>query len=120
MELIRGTGTWANWWEITAPSAKVLDYIRYSVPVNHRSYDSDTHTWRVHEKYVDPVRTLMQSSGFAPTEDPYEVLHLRPTAPQAIIKAAFRELVKELHPDHGGDAEQFKRVNDAYHKLVKV
>ena len=30
------------------------------------------------------------------------------------IRAAYRERVKEVHPDHGGDEESFKQVREAY------
>jgi hypothetical protein len=30
------------------------------------------------------------------------------------LKAAYRERVKEVHPDHGGDQETFERVREAY------
>ncbi|NJL54363.1 J domain-containing protein [bacterium] len=61
---------------------------------------------------TDPVASV--------DEDPYAVLHLRPTAPPAIIKAAWRELAKILHPDAGGDPKEFVRVKAAYDKLTKV
>ena len=30
------------------------------------------------------------------------------------IKASYKRLVKEKHPDKGGTTEEFKRINDAY------
>lgn len=30
------------------------------------------------------------------------------------IKRAYREKVKEVHPDHGGDREEFQRIREAY------
>jgi hypothetical protein len=48
----------------------------------------------------------------------FEILGVGPDADQAQIKAAYREKVKEVHPDaDGGDEEQFKRVNRAYERL---
>jgi hypothetical protein len=39
-------------------------------------------------------------------------------ADQAAIKRAYRERVKETHPDtEGGDEERFKKVNRAYERL---
>ncbi len=38
-------------------------------------------------------------------------------SPEA-IKAAHRRLVKRHHPDVGGDAEEFRRINAAYQQLV--
>jgi DnaJ-class molecular chaperone len=83
------------------------------------------HTWYVHEKYVDDLRQLqregtpIQHNTNRVISDPYAVLHLRPTAPPAIIKAAWRELAKLLHPDHGGNPEEFQRAKEAYEILSK-
>ena len=47
-----------------------------------------------------------------------EALGLAWGASRASIKAAHRRLVKQHHPDVGGDAESFRRVNDAYQLLI--
>jgi curved DNA-binding protein CbpA len=33
------------------------------------------------------------------------------------VREAYREKVKEVHPDRGGSAESFKRVTEAYEAL---
>lgn len=50
----------------------------------------------------------------------YEVLQIDPKADQAVIRAAYRTLMKELgnHPDHGGATEQAQRINEAYSHLI--
>ena len=50
--------------------------------------------------------------------DPYAVLGVSSTASNTEIKAAYRQLVKQHHPDLGGSAEAFRRVNEAYQSLV--
>lgn len=47
-------------------------------------------------------------------KDYYEILGVSPDATQEEIKAAFRELAQEHHPDHGGDEEKFKEINEVY------
>jgi len=47
-----------------------------------------------------------------------ETLGLAWGASRASIKAAHRRLVKQHHPDMGGDAESFRLVNDAYQLLI--
>jgi len=43
-----------------------------------------------------------------------------PTPEEAEIRRAYRERVKEVHPDTaGGDEEAFKRVTEAYDRLVE-
>lgn len=48
----------------------------------------------------------------------YRVLGLRWGASREAIKKAHRRLVKQHHPDMGGEAEAFRRVNDAYQLLM--
>lgn len=53
-------------------------------------------------------------------KDFYAILGVSPTADDAAIKAAYRKLAKELHPDtnKASDAEtKFKEVNEAYETL---
>lgn len=47
----------------------------------------------------------------------YETLGVSKNASTDDIKKAFRKKAHELHPDKGGDAEQFKKVNEAYQVL---
>jgi len=46
------------------------------------------------------------------------ILELAWGASQAAVKAAHRRLVKVHHPDMGGDAESFRRINAAYQLLI--
>lgn len=41
-------------------------------------------------------------------------LGLEGGASSETIKAAYRRLAKEHHPDHGGNDEDFKRLQEAY------
>jgi len=50
--------------------------------------------------------------------DALAVLGLQAGASQEAIKRAFRHLVKQHHPDMGGSAEAFRRVTEAYQRLV--
>ena len=51
--------------------------------------------------------------------NPYQVLGIQPGADEEAIKAAYRQKAKETHPDHGGSAEAFQRVQEAYESLTK-
>lgn len=46
--------------------------------------------------------------------DPYSILGVDKNADDATIKAAYRKLAKEHHPDRGGDNELFAKINAAY------
>ncbi|MFC4990130.1 DnaJ domain-containing protein, partial [Saliphagus infecundisoli] len=39
-------------------------------------------------------------------ESPFDVLRIAPDADDAEIERAYRERVKEAHPDHGGSADE--------------
>lgn len=52
-----------------------------------------------------------------PASEAYDALDIERGASQDSIKSAYREKVKEVHPDSGGDEEAFKRVNRAYETL---
>ena len=50
--------------------------------------------------------------------DPHEVLGVPKDATPAEVKAAYRRLSMVHHPDRGGDAEDFKRVAEAYERCA--
>ncbi|MFC4549951.1 MULTISPECIES: J domain-containing protein [Halorussus] len=56
----------------------------------------------------------VEDGGVDPTEAAFAVLGVGPNATLAEIKQAYREKVKEVHPDHGGDREAFQQVREAY------
>lgn len=41
-------------------------------------------------------------------------LGLPPSAGESAVRAAYRERVKDAHPDHGGDRESFRELREAY------
>lgn len=49
--------------------------------------------------------------------DPYGVLGVGQGAPDGDIRKAYHKLAREHHPDKGGDAEKFKKVQEAYEIL---
>lgn len=49
----------------------------------------------------------------------YRTLGLEPGADEASVREAYRERVKEVHPDaEDGDESEFRRVNEAYERLT--
>jgi len=50
--------------------------------------------------------------------NPYEILGVKPDASEKEIKKAYRKLALKNHPDHGGDEEKFKQINEAYTALT--
>ncbi|MGF0538049.1 J domain-containing protein [Agrobacterium sp. ES01] len=49
--------------------------------------------------------------------DPYEMLGIERDANEQAIKSAYRKAAKTAHPDSGGDAEQFARLQTAFDLL---
>jgi hypothetical protein len=49
-----------------------------------------------------------------PRDAAFAVLGVPSSATLPQVKSAYREKVKEVHPDHGGDRESFRRVREAY------
>ena len=49
--------------------------------------------------------------------DYYDVLEVSPRARQSVIDKAYRALMREDHPDQGGDARKAQLLNEAYEVL---
>lgn len=47
----------------------------------------------------------------------YDILGVEKDASQDEIKIAYKERVKESHPDHGGSSEDFIKITEAYETL---
>lgn len=50
--------------------------------------------------------------------DPWKILDLRPTKDRQQIEKVWRKLASLHHPDHGGDAEKFKEIREAYEQAL--
>jgi|AntAceMinimDraft_1070359.scaffolds.fasta_scaffold02182_8 curved DNA-binding protein len=49
--------------------------------------------------------------------DYYNILGVDKNAATSEIKAAYKKLAMQHHPDHGGDVTQFQKINEAYETL---
>ena len=59
------------------------------------------------------------NDGSNANECPYAVLGVpQGAAPQA-VRDAYKRRVRETHPDKGGDAESFRKIDQAYKELAK-
>lgn len=59
-----------------------------------------------------------QAASVDPRQEGLALLGLEPGASVAAIKRAYRRLAKQHHPDLGGDAEAFRRLDAAYRSLL--
>ncbi len=106
----------------------LVDCLKMTIPASSRTYDPATVAWTVAPPYAATARRLMRQafdyvaeSGqtahaappdpIRPTDHAYADLHLLPSAPPALVEAAFKALSKEMHPDRGGQHEAMVRIN---------
>jgi hypothetical protein len=109
----------------------VLDHFKATIPSDGRGWDQTTKKWVVRALYIADLLTFLhgykaqvqddrQPAQDAPRlpmpeelRDAFTALHLAPSAPLCVAEASYRALSKYYHPDHGGVADDFHRVNDA-------
>jgi hypothetical protein len=78
------------------------------------------------ESYADyepecppPLNTPPPARPKPKAVDPYVTLHLLPSAPPEVVKAAYKALATLHHPDKpGGDGERMRVINAAYRRLA--
>ena len=66
------------------------------------------------EPSVDDDPTNDPDERLPPADAAYRVLGLPSGADAEAVRRAYRRRVKQAHPDHGGDEEEFRRVQEAY------
>lgn len=82
--------------------------------------DANRSGWR---EYFAETAAATAAPAAEPATDPlaeaYAVLGLQPGASDEDIKAAHRELMKGVHPDHGGSSYLASKINEARDRLLK-
>lgn len=132
------------WVQLNGAAGRLLGTVRAGVrPRNLRYYDPNTQTWWVHWTWVRWVVDWARRQGWtvdysalphswqmtaagaqlahgpAPSQpSPYAELWLLDDAPLSVVKAAYRALATEHHPDAGGSTERFRRVDRAYRQIL--
>ena len=100
----------------------LIERLKATIPSHSRTYEPATKTWVVYEPWCDQALALVRLAfpdtvvvgpgARAHSEGPrqpeprpmaterhYAALHLLPSAPPALVRAAYLCLVKENHPD---------------------
>lgn len=52
-----------------------------------------------------------------PTEDAYKYFGIDKAADKNTIKSKYKQMAKQYHPDHGGNIDDFKKLNTQYDVL---
>ncbi len=97
--------------DATGRMRRWLDYCRANLYAEVEWLDGET--------YEDPESEWKPPKKSRPKAgDPYVTLHLLPSAPPEVVKAAYKALAMKHHPDKGGDTEAMQQINDAYKQLA--
>lgn len=64
--------------------------------------------------FETPEERARASQSAHPARTAFATLGLPAGAPLEEVKSAYRSKVKDVHPDQGGDEDEFKRVREAY------
>jgi len=142
--LAQATTRWDGVTELQFPyHPGLIEALKVSIPARGREWHPATKTWIVTAAYT-PIGIRLLRDAFPdaavgsdrtapppprppeplrPSDRFYAALHLQPTAPPALVHAAYRCLSKKLHPDKvpPGERDQAHRqmvaVNEAYGEL---
>ncbi|MEO5952451.1 MAG: DnaJ domain-containing protein [Chloroflexia bacterium] len=81
--------------------------------------DANRAGWR--EYFAETAESASGATGPADEDaEAYAVLGLQPGATADEIKAAHRELMKGVHPDHGGSSYLAAKINEARDRLLRT
>lgn len=69
--------------------------------------------WYVKQKTTQVTPSAMSLS------DAYYTLHLNSSASYGLVSSVWKYLAKQTHPDRGGDAELFRKYNEAFERIKK-
>lgn len=121
--------------------ADLVDALKQMIPAGARQYDPDERTWTVRAPYARYAVRLVRDyfpnldevddwGAASPPPTPpsgraasFAILHLLPSAPPALVEAAYRCLARLHHPDVAPEAEKatatatMARINAAVAEL---
>ncbi len=106
------------------------------IPVAFRNYEPAAKTWVITDwecldEWIGELRSVYaveteyddeQPAQKPPAQSiasPFATLHLLPSAPPELVKAAYKTLARIYHPDMRGDSAKMIEINRAYETLTQ-
>ena len=119
-----------GWVRVVTPyNANFVDALKADISPSHRKWDPANKSWLVNDAYLEELLVILRDHYDEVRTDldakprygdsPYKVMHLMPTAPDVLVKSAYRLLSMSVHPDRGGSDEIQVRLNLAYEEIAK-
>jgi hypothetical protein len=81
--------------------------------------DANRSGWREYFADQNAGEKSATETGGDPVAEAYDVLGLKPGASDEEIRSAHRDLMKAVHPDHGGSSYLAAKINQARDLLLK-
>ncbi len=117
--------------------AFLIESLKDAVPAYDRTYSPASREWLIDasardslEMWLDDAREVCGASvEWQPTKHErtrakppnettaHATLHLLPSAPPEVVRAAYKALAMKHHPDKGGSTELMQAINQAYERL---
>ena len=106
----------------------LLDAFKRAITPTWRRYDPHSKVWKVSVLAAAELEVFVQRAELHGVEviwrtlnarrrAHFATLHLLPSAPAAVVSAAYKALARLHHPDRGGDHNAMLRINRAYEEL---
>lgn len=109
-----------------------VDGLKQAIDYGGRSWDPQRKRWLISALYVTELLHYLHQVGVEVQDDreggqavthvppmpedlkeAFDALHLQYTAPLGAAEACYKFFARHWHPDAGGNAEDFHKVNDA-------
>ena len=145
--ILRATDEWICF---KSTNASFVNCVKSGImPISYRKYSSEFQCWMVFwekaPELIDIASRFYQvdwsnlpgtwqmliagGKAAAPRRkpkaksSPYSTLHLLDNAPRSVVKASYKALLLEYHPDHNdgeGDQVKLNEVIDAYREIIST
>lgn len=121
---------WGLW---TDYDPELVAAIKNRIPMRFRKWDGQRKCWLfmneairevlfITEQYCGTVEQVEDNATRDLSQEDveaYMLLHVLPSAPKEVIRAAYKAMALLAHPDRGGSTAQMQAINSAYQRLMR-